>query len=470
MRKTKIIATLGPVTFSKEKISSLIECGVNVFRINMSHSIPLDLLENIVKCIRKESRAKKVSVSILFDLCGPKIRVKHKNKNKVIIIESNKTYSLGFGDNNISLNIPIEFSDITNDSQIKIDDGNLTFEIIEIHSNYLIIRALDSGEINGNKGVNFPGIELNIPTFTKKDEYDLKMAAKLKVDWIAMSFVRHSNDINAIKKNLKDLDVTIPIIAKVEKQEAITNLNSIINVFDGVLVARGDLGVEMPVQELPVFQKRIVKACLKNNKPVIIATQMLESMIHNSSPTRAEVNDIANAIYDGADAVMLSAETAIGSYPIESVKMMVEIADSIEKDLDEHNFSIPMRRYNNVLLGNRTSICHSAMVLSDNLKIKSIVIMTESGQTAITMAQCRPRANIYALCAHQSIFQLLSLVWGVVPILVKSFSSTDEMIDASGKILKQMKLLKKQDQFIITAGAPVGISGTTNMIKIHQID
>jgi len=308
-----------------------------------------------------------------------------------------------------------------------------------------------------------------LPSVTEKDIIDLEQAVKLGADWLAMSFVRSARDLGFIKEAQKEHNVEIPVIAKIEKPEAIEDLGAIISTFDGILVARGDLGVEMPLQELPILQKKIVNECLLKQKPVIIATQMLETMIQKPNPTRAEVNDIANAIYDGADAVMLSGETAIGKYPVESVKIMSEIADSVERDMDWQNFNRYIHQKAGPENDKRSSICHAAMTLSNDLSIQTIVIMTESGQTAIKMAQHRPKAQIYALCSHKHVFQMLSLIWGITPVLVDSFQSTDEMILSSGKILKDNNYLKAGDKYIITAGAPVGVTGTTNMIKIHVV-
>ena len=467
MRKTKIIATLGPATFKLEKIQKLVMAGLNVVRINMSHEVPVDILEELIHIIRQESQRTEKSIAIFFDLCGPKIRVGSSFSENSIKIKQGEKYRLGY-ESDIPLNIPVSFSSELKDGQVKIDDGNLVFDILQTNEHELTLKSMNSGELLPGKGVNFPGIDLNIPSVTEKDLSDLELAVKLGIDWLAMSFVRSANELKIITKSLEKHGVKIPVIAKIEKSEAIENLDEIIDVFDGVLVARGDLGVEMPIRKLPILQKKIVNQCLKRQKPVIIATQMLESMVRNPSPTRAEVNDVANAIYDGADAVMLSAETAIGEYPLESVQMMSEIAESVERDLDRQNFNRYIHQDMEAVNDNRSSICHSAMILANDLSIQTLVIMTESGQTAIKMAQYRPKAHIYALCVHENVCHMLSLIWGVTPVLVDTFQSTDEMITCSGEILRKNRYLKKGEKFIITAGAPVGITGTTNMIKIHE--
>ena len=469
MRKTKIIATLGPATFKKNKIHDLLIAGVNVFRINMSHEIDIILLKEVIQWSYDEAKKMDASIAILFDLCGPKIRVGNFKKNDSMVIDKGNIYTLGNKDCNIPLNISLSFSSISENALVKVDDGALSFEIVESSENHISILSHDSGKIFSGKGINFPGINLNLPSVTNKDLKDIEQAVSLGADWIAMSFVRSSDDYGIIKNVLDDHKAQIPIIAKIEKPEAIDDLDGIINAFDGILVARGDLGVEMSLQELPILQKRIVNKCLQRQKPVIIATQMMESMIENSNPTRAEVNDIANAIYDGADAVMLSGETAIGDFPVESVNMMSKIADSVEKDYDLRNFN---RYIHQVVMSNdedRRSICHAAMNLSDDLSLDTIVIMTESGKMAIEMAQYRPKAQIYALCSKKSVFHFLSLIWGINSVFIDSHDETEDMFDFISKLLMRKGYVKKGDKYIITAGSPVGISGSTNMLKIHEV-
>jgi pyruvate kinase len=353
---------------------------------------------------------------------------------------------------------------------VKANDGNLSFDIVEVENNTLKLSAHNSGEISSGKGVNFPGVKLDLPSLTEKDKTDLKLAVELGADWLAMSFVRSANDYGIINKELERLGASIPVIAKIEKPEAIDNLGAIIDSFDGILVARGDLGVEMPLKELPVLQKKIVNECLQKRKPVIIATQMLDTMIHSPNPTRAEVNDIANAIYDGADAMMLSGETTVGEYAVESVKMMDEVACSIDKDLDTQNFNRYIYKESWRIQDFRGSICHAAMILSNDLSINNIVIMTETGLTAMKMARYRPKARIFALCTTEKVCSQLSLIWGVTPVLVEPYSTTEEMIQSTGSLLKKLGFVDKGDLFIITAGVSAGVSGTTNMIKIHEVE
>ena len=470
MKKTKIISTIGPSCNNKTKIKNMILNGMNIARINMSHQYDINELKNVVDVIREQSQELDMSVAILFDICGPKIRVSFKHTIQKIVVKKDDIITLGHKGTDIPINISIKFGGIEKGASVKIDDGALSFKVESVKKTFLTLRSESKGRILNGKGINFPGIDLDVSVITEKDIKDIETAIKLNIDWLAMSFVRSADDMIKVKDILDNKNHYIPIIAKIEKPEALENLNSIIKSFDGILVARGDLGVEMPLNKLPLLQKQIVNKCLQNKKPVIIATQMLESMIHNLSPTRAEVNDIANAIYDGVDAVMLSAETAVGKYPIEAVEMMSSIAQSIEHDIDPLNFSRYIPKDKVRKSDRRSSICHAVMNISNDLDIKAIAVMTESGSTAFKMAQYRPNSNIFALCPYPEICRKLSLIWGIVPILVEKYTSTDEMISNYIKLLKNKEYIVEGDKVIITAGVPIGVSGTTNMIKVHIVD
>tara|TARA_B100000941_G_scaffold271038_1_gene229444 strand:+ start:1022 stop:2431 length:1410 start_codon:yes stop_codon:yes gene_type:complete len=467
MKRTKIIATLGPATNTSEKISDLINSGMDVARINMSHTQDKEYLIDLVKKIRTEAKKFNRSVSILMDLAGPKLRVKRFSKNKKITITKGNTYSLGYDDADIPIDVNLKFKSIDEGAAVKIDDGTISFNVLNHKNEKLELSAENSGEILSGKGVNFPGITLNIPAVTDKDLHDVRIAIELEIDWIAMSFVRNVDDSFPVIDIFNRYSKSIPMIAKIEKPEALENLSQIIDHFDGILVARGDLGVEMPLQELPILQKKIVNRCLRKRKPVIIATQMLETMIENPIPTRAEVNDVANAIYDGADAVMLSGETAMGKYPIKTLNIMSDIIKSVEKDFDQSNFNRNIQIQKNVIIDNRQSIAHAVFTLVNDMKINHIVVMTETGKTAKQMALYRPDATIYALCPNWNICRELNLIWGIIPILVEDINSTDQMLNYSSIVLKKLKFLREGDEYILTAGVPVGVSGTTNMLKIH---
>ena len=467
--KTKTIATLGPASSNPTIISDLIIYGMDVARINMSHFSSKNDFEKIINIIRDESSKQNKHIGILVDLAGPKIRL-DLDTNESLEIIKNSIYKLGFDKNNdLKINTKISFKNIDLDnSYIKIDDGKIVFKVLGKEGDTLRIQALDDGLALNRKGVNFPGIELELESLTDIDKKHLLLAAKNNVDWIALSFVRNNHDIQPILDIYEKQNIYIPVIAKIEKPEAIENLDSIIESFDGILIARGDLGVEMSLAKLPSLQKMIIEKCRKAKKPVIVATQMLDSMIENSSPTRAEVNDVANAVYEGVDAVMLSGETAMGKYPIEALKIMQEILLSTEEELENENISYDLSI--ELDRDHRSAIGESVKLISKHLDINAVVVMTESGSTAIIVSHYRPRNNIFALTPHEFICNKLSLVWGVIPLLTKEFKSTDEMIVGSEEMLVEKKLLRSGDIFVLTAGAPVGITGTTNMLKIHKID
>ena len=469
LNKTKIISTIGPSTNHPHLISKLIKNGMNVARLNMSHESSPEEIKTIIKSIRLEAKKLDKHIGIMMDISGPKIRVDLSNiGNEKVEITEGHVYTLGYSKmNDIPINMEIEFKDsMDSKACVKIDDGNINFKIIKIKNNIIKLKALENGIILSNKGVNFPGLSLNIPPVTPKDKKDIKLGIKLEIDWFALSFVRSPNDIKPFLKCYKDNNVTIPVIAKIEKPEAVKNLDEIIDAFNGVLIARGDLGVEMSLSMLPVLQKKIIKKCRLKKKPVIIATQMLESMTKNSSPTRAEVSDVATSVYQGADSVMLSGETAVGDYPIESVAMMTEIITNIEKEMfknEENKIRIEMDK------DYRSAIGEAVKTISKHLEVNSIVVMTESGSTARIVSHYRTQVNIFALSPSLDICNRMSLFWGVTPILTNEYLSTDEMLIDAERILLDKKYMKKGQTFIMTAGAPVGVAGSTNMLKIQKI-
>tara|TARA_Y100001970_G_scaffold32723_1_gene40576 strand:- start:94 stop:1512 length:1419 start_codon:yes stop_codon:yes gene_type:complete len=468
VNKTKIIATIGPSSNDPEIIDKMIKKGMNVARINMAHSVNDKDVTSLVNTIRSQSSKSNQHVSILMDIAGPKIRVNLTNNNddhyKIV---KNRIYTIGYTENNdMQINMDINFKKIKKtDSLVKIDDGKIIFKVLSLSKNTLKVRALNTGIVTSNKGINFPGVDLNIPSITSKDKKHIKLGLKLGVDWFALSFVRSKKDFDAFVK-LYNKNYYIPVIAKVEKPEAIENLDQIIESFDGILIARGDLGVEMQLSKLPVIQKDIIKKCRLAQKPVIIATQILESMILSSIPTRAEVNDVANAVYEQVDAVMLSGETAIGKYPIEVVNIMKAIILEVENKYKDYSLITS----NNTNPDYRNAIGNAVKTISNDLNIDAIVVMTESGSTSRIVSHFRPIANIFSLSPHLNICNKMSLYWGVIPIFTKKFKSTDQMLIHSEKILLDKKYMKKGETFVMTAGVPIGITGSTNMLKIQKID
>ena len=467
IKKTKIISTIGPSCNSPNIISSLIKKGMDVARLNMAHIHKEKDLKSIIDVIRSESKKSGRNIAIMMDIAGPKIRVNFNNKdNSKLSVIKNYIYTMGYDStNDIPINLDINFKGQYNSKAlVKIDDGKISFKILNINNNVLQLKALEAGTINSNKGINFPHVDLAIPSITKKDRKDIKLGLKYKVDWFALSFVRSSKDINPMINIFKKENSFIPVIAKIEKPEAIDNLQDIINKFDGLLVARGDLGVEESLAKVPVLQKKIIASCVRAKKPVIVATQILESMIENPTPTRAEVNDVANAVYDGVDAVMLSGETAVGEYPVESVSIMTDIINDVENSIESK-----IERIDHVRNDNRIAIGHSVRLISKSMDIDGIVVMSESGATARIVSHYRPNVIIYGMSPYEDICNRMSLFWGVVPIQTKAFKSTDDMLINAEKILVKKRFMKKDETFILTAGVPVGVSGSTNMIQIQKI-
>lgn len=469
MQKTKIIATLGPACEDKETIQQMLSSGLSMFRINAPHLQDNFIrTKKIVQTIRTEAKRGDKSVSIMMDLGGPKIRVSLPKKTSKIVIESGKQYRVGQKACEIPLNTKINILKINKNAKIKIDDGKLKFKFIKKEKDHFVVEAANQGTITNNKGVNFPGLQLQLPAVTKKDREHINLGIELGVDWIAQSFVRKATNIYPIQRILLKHKKKIPIIAKIETADAIQNLNPILMKYDGILIARGDLGVEMELSKLPKLQKQIINNCIYYKKPCIVATQMLESMITSDTPTRAEVNDVANAIYDGVDAVMLSAETAIGQHPVKAVKMMSSIALNIESDLDASNFNRNiLDSLSTSITNNYLAICHAAYSIASNLEIKVIVVLTDSGKTAIQMAQFRPNAIIVAITPHQKTCNLLSVIWGVVPIYTQQTQNINDLYTLVNNILIKKNLIQKGYNFLITAGI-LKIKNSTNMLQIYQ--
>jgi len=468
IKKTKIISTIGPSSNHPHIISQMIKKGMNVARLNMAHLNKEDDLKNIVNIIREESLKLNKYTGILMDISGPKIRtdLSSLKENEISIVKGH-IYTLGFSKmNDIPISMDVNFKSNSNpvNSFVKIDDGKINLKIISISNNIVKVKATSSCLISPNKGVNFPGVELKIPSLTKKDVKDIKLGIKYKVDWFALSFVRSPKDIDDFNEINKGKS-KIPIIAKIEKPEAIDNLEKIINKFDGVLIARGDLGVELPIYKLPILQKNIISKCKELNKPVIVATQILESMISNPLPTRAEVNDVANSVYENVDAVMLSGETAVGDFPVETVKMMNDIILNVENENLKHEKIEYIYKQDS-----KHAIGKAVNTVSNNLKVDAIVVMTESGSTAKIVSFFRPKISIYALSPHLSVCNRLSLLWGVTPIQSQEYLSTDEMLINAEQILLDNNFIRSGQTFVMTAGVPVGISGSTNMFRIQKVE
>ena len=434
----------------------------------MSHVNDYEELKKIINLIREISDNLNMQVGIMMDIAGPKIRI--KSDMEQIKVKKGDLLTIGGAGADIRTSLSLSFKNVKLKSKIRVDDGKISFSVCKVISKTkLQLEALNDGVIKPRKGINFPNIKLDIPILTPKDIRDIKAGVRFDVDWFALSFVRSKNDIKAIQKILNEKKSDKPIIAKIEKPEAVKKLDSIIGAFDGVLVARGDLGVEMGYEKVPIIQKRIVHLCHKHGKPVILATQMLESMIYNDTPTRAEVNDIAVAVEQSCDAVMLSAETSIGKYPIQAVKIMNRVISRMESEIAAYQ---NYKGLNPLVskMDTQVSICHSASNIANELNVKLLIAMTESGSSAISISLFRPNARIIAMSPNKNVSKKLSLIWGLETADVKQFNNTDEMIDMVQKYLIDNKILKLNDKYVIIAGVPIGVSGTTNMIRVETIN
>ncbi|MEW9123538.1 MAG: pyruvate kinase [Thermotaleaceae bacterium] len=472
MRKTKIVCTIGPASESKDMLEQLIQCGMNVARLNFSHGSHEEHLKRI-EAIKEVRDALKEPVAILLDTKGPEIRT-GKFKEPEVFLQQGKEYTLTtrdvLGDENIC---SISYTDLPKDvvpgNRILIDDGLVELEVLEIIEGTDISCCINnSGTIKNHKGVNVPGVKINLPAITPKDADDIIFGIQNGIDFIAASFVRKPEDVFEIRKILEEHNgVDIQIISKIENQEGVENIDEIIEVSDGIMVARGDLGVEIPTEQIPLVQKMIIQKCNAVGKPVITATQMLDSMIRNPRPTRAEVTDVANAIFDGTDAIMLSGETAAGKYPLESIRTMANIAKTTEDSLD---YRAILREKG---VGKEKSITdaisHATCTSAQDLGASAIITATSSGFTARMVSKFRPKAPIIATTTSQRVVRRLALTWNTYPVLTKVGNSTDEVFEEAIQQSLKQKYIHCGDLVIITAGVPVGVAGTTNTIKVHIV-
>ena len=470
--RTKIVATLGPATNQKEILRKMILAGLDVFRLNFSHG-EYSEKEEIINTIRELETELAVNIAILIDLQGPKIRIGNV-ENEPKLLKENDIINFSSDNSNLpSDTYYISYQNFTGDvkvgENILIDDGKIKLEITKVNldKQFVSAKVIHGGFLSSNKGVNLPNTETKLPSLTEKDKKDVLFALNHDVDWIALSFVRKAEDILFLRNYMGNFNKQIKIIAKIEKPEAVDNIDAIINVTDGIMVARGDLGVEMDFDKVPVIQKIIVDKCIANAKPVIIATQMMESMIEQFRPTRAEANDVANAVDDGADALMLSGETAVGKYPVETIEAMQSIIDYTEKhrNIFYKNF-IPNINNSNFL---PESICYNACLLAQQTKAKAIVSFTYSGYTATVISSHRPKARIYAFTGNKSIINNLSLLWGVSAYHFPLFESFNEALEYSIEVLKKEKKLKTGDIVIHLGSMPLWSKEKTNILKITQV-
>ena len=470
-KKTKIVCTLGPASDSEEVLTQLVENGLNVCRFNFSHG---DHAEQKVRMdTAKRVREKlNVPVALLLDTKGPEIRT-GKFADPEVLLEQGQQFIVTMDDVlGTKEKCTVSYKELVNDVKvgdtILIDDGLVGLKINEIKGNDIICTVENSGIVKNHKGVNLPGVKINLPALTPKDISDIEFGIEQDIDFIAASFVRKVSDVLAIREILENNNAThIQIISKIENQEGVENLDEILQVSDGLMVARGDLGVEVPTEEMPIIQKDMIRKCNELGKPVITATQMLDSMIRNPRPTRAEVTDVANAIYDGTDAIMLSGETAAGKYPVEAVKTMATIAKRTEETL-KYNELLKKRKIEDVTVTN--AISYATCTTSADLNAKAIISFTTSGHTARMVSKFRPQCPIIATTEDEGVMRRLALVWGVYPVKTSHVGNTDDLFTTSIASAKEKKYLENGDLVVITAGVPSGISGTTNLIKVHTIE
>ena len=468
--KTKIIATIGPSSSDINILKEMIIAGVDVVRLNFSHG-EKEFHKQIIKNVRKISEELQVPICILQDLQGPKIRVGEilndsielKDNEELKIVSKNVV-----GDSRvISIDNDILY-DIKSNDRILIDDGKIELKVISSSKNEVLTNIIRGGILLPRKGINFPESNISVSSITEKDIEDLHFGLDNDVDWIALSFVRSEKDIKLLRKMIRERGKKTRIIAKIEKPQAIKNIDKIIKASDGLMVARGDLGVEMPMESVPIHQKNIVNKCNKAFKPVIIATQMLESMVEQKTPTRAESNDVANAVLDGADAVMLSAESATGNYPIIAVKSMEKIISSVERSTSEIYYNFEKNKY----LKDRVneSLITAACRLSKQINAKAIVSMTKSGFTGFRVSGNRPKAKIFIVTNDKNLGNIMNIVWGIRCIFYNKTENIDLTLENIENILVENNHLKKDDKYIVTASMPEHWEGHTNMMKVNIVN
>lgn len=471
-KKTKIVATLGPASAKRAVLSKMIDEGVNVCRINFSHGTHEELSETIqlVKALRSE---KMTAVAILADLQGPKLRVGTVANNAVALEDGAQvvitTETVEGTAQRVSINYAQFPKDVKSGEPILLDDGKLHLEVeANDGETEVTCRVVQGGILSSNKGVNLPNTKISLPSLTPKDREDLEFALQHEVDWIGLSFVRSARDIVELKQHIKQKGTHTKVVAKIEKPEAIRQIDDIIKETDGIMVARGDLGVEIPMQNVPLIQKMLVKKALKYAKPVIIATQMMESMIDNITPTRAEVNDVANAVLDGADAVMLSGETSVGKHPVTVIQTMNKIVHEVEQSesIYHHEYPPAAAKQERFITD---SICYNACRLAHRVGAAAIATLTFSGYTAFKISSHRPHAKIFVFTGNDAILHQLSLLWGVKTFYYNKMVSTDNTIDDLKRILTDNHEVRKGEFMINTASMPIADRGMTNMVKLSVL-
>jgi len=467
MRRAKIVATFGPAVADYEKAKAIIEAGVDVARMNLSHGSH-EVHEGVYSTIRKAAADVGKPVAILVDLQGPKIRLGRFAEDKIFLNEGD-IFSITIDDIPGDVNICSTTykglpGDVRPGDQLLIDDGKIALRATAVDSRTVTTVVEYGGPVSNNKGINLPGVAVNVPALSEKDEDDLRWALKLGADMIALSFVRNAKDIVRVHEIMGEEGRFVPVIAKIEKPQAVAALEEIIDAFDGVMVARGDLGVELPLEQVPLVQKRAVELARRWAKPVIVATQMLESMITASRPTRAETSDVANAVLDGADALMLSGETSVGEYPIETVKVMAKIIESTEENGLERIPDLGTKPHTH-----SGAVVRAALEIAELLGSKYVCVFTESGDTLRRVSRLRSRVPVLAFTPNEDVRRKLALVWGASTLIVEKVKHTDDMIKQVDELMLSSGKCRVGDEVVIVAGSPPGIPGSTNSLRVHRV-
>lgn len=470
MRRAKIVCTLGPAVDSYDQLKTLIEAGMNVARFNMSHGSHPEHEERYHR-VRRAAGDTGRAIGVLIDLQGPKIRLETFADGPVELVRGDEftiTTEDVPGDRQTCgttyKGLP---ADVSKGERILINDGAVCLEVTDVEGPRVHTIVIEGGVVSDHKGINLPGVAVNVPALSEKDIEDLRFGLRMGCDLVALSFVRDAKDVADVHRIMDEEGRRVPVVAKVEKPQAVANMEEVVMAFDGVMVARGDLAVEYPLERVPVVQKRLIEMCRRNAKPVIVATQMMESMINSSRPTRAEASDVANAILDGADAVMLSAESSVGKYPVETVKTMSRIVEAAEEELLCRGLQplVPGKKP-------RTqggSVARAAAEIGDYLHAKALVAFTQSGDTARRLSRYRSPIPIVAFTTDESTRNQLALSWGVETEVVPFIDNTDEMVRQVDHAMLRMKRFAREDIVIVTAGSPPGVPGTTNMVRVHHL-
>ncbi|MCU1670629.1 MAG: pyk [Blastococcus sp.] len=465
-RRAKIVCTLGPATSSAEQINALVESGMDVARLNFSHGAHEDHA-TAYRLVRAASDRTGRAVAVLADLQGPKIRLGTFVDGPVIWATGSQVCITVEDVPGTAARVSTTYKNLADDvrvgDRLLVDDGNLALTVVNVEGPDVFCLVVEGGPVSNNKGLSLPGVAVSVPALSKKDEDDLRFALHLGADFIALSFVRSPKDFDLVREIMRQEDVEVPVIAKLEKPEAVENLEEIVEAFDGIMVARGDLGVELPLEQVPLVQKRAVQAARERNKPVIVATQMLESMIHSSRPTRAEASDVANAVLDGADAVMLSGETSVGKHPVGAVRTMERIIDAVESaDVRVPDLVRPSRSRSG-------AIVRAAKDVGEALAVKALATFTQTGQTTRRLAALHPRQPLLAFTVDARVRSQLALSWGVETFLVPSVQHTDDMVEQVDFSLLSIGRLEVGDRVVVVAGSPPNTVGSTNLIRVHEV-